>query len=150
MKRIIKLILLTLLATNTQASVETYIGDKDPVPSKSNAKEIVYYDDGAVRSKIPLENGVKQGKGYSYYPDGSKRAERDYIDGKINGIFRAWYNDGTLRGESEMKDDIRHGFFREYHQSGNKKEYVEYVHGEVVYMKLYHDDGSILYEKDYR
>ena len=143
MKHIVKLTVIVLLVTNIQVNAG------ELTSSISKTEEIVNYANGSVRSRIPLENGIRQGMGYSYYPDGSKRAERSYINGKVSGVFRAWYKDGTLRGESEMKDGVRHGFYREYHQSGNKKEYVEYAQGEVIYMKLYHDDSSVLYEKNY-
>jgi len=144
MKYTIKLTLLTLLIVNAQA------GAKKTVSPISKTVEMIYYDDGSIKESVLLKNGIKEGRSYSNYPDGSKKAEIYYVNGKVHGISKGWYNNGNLRGVEVVENGVRQGYRRSYYKSGKKRDVVLYKDGDPVEINMYHEDGSILYKRNYR
>ena len=138
-----------MVSSNT-AKVKKPIDSYDFYLATSKGEIILYYDDNTIKARIPLEKGIKNGKANSYYSDGSKKSERYYVNGKIDGTSKGWYNSGKLKGKEAMKNGVRHGYRESYYESGVKKEVVLYENGEPIDINMYHEDGSVLYSKDYR
>ena len=143
------LLLSVLLAqgcTNTTFNLDDY----DEYIKSTNSEMITYHKDGAIRTRMPFKKGVKDGTAYSYYSDGVKRSALIYKDNKLNGVQRAWHNNGVLKSEEPVKNGVRHGYLKSYYESGAKREVVLYEGGEPIDINMYHEDGSVLYEKNYR
>ena len=145
-----------LLITLTLSTTSFANADKKPVDrydlqlSTLKGEIILYYDNGTIKSRMPLVKGVRNGKANSYHPDGSIRAETYYVNGKINGVSKGWYDSGILRGEEAIKNGVRHGYRKSYYESGAKKEVVLYEDGNPIDIRMYNEDGTVFYSKDYR
>ena len=116
----------------------------------SKGEIILYYDDGTIKARIPLDKSIRSGKANIYYPDGSKKTERYYVDGEVDGTSKAWYKNGNLEGEETTRNGLRHGYKKSYYESGEKKEVVLYEDGNPVVIKMFREDGVVEFEKDYR
>jgi antitoxin component YwqK of YwqJK toxin-antitoxin module len=116
----------------------------------SKGEIILYYDDGTIKARIPLDKSIRSGKANTYYPDGSTKTERYYVDGEVDGTSKAWYKNGNLEGEETIRNGLRHGYKKSYYESGKKKEVVLYEDGNPVVIKMFREDGVVEFEKDYR
>jgi hypothetical protein len=63
-----------------------------------------FYDDGAVKSKVEIKNGIRNGKYKEFYPNGKLKTYGKY---KNNQKHRIWHyydeNEGLLRKEKWQK-----------------------------------------------
>jgi antitoxin component YwqK of YwqJK toxin-antitoxin module len=148
-----KLLLTTILLISTALFANI---DKKPIDRydfhllTSKGEVILYYDDGAIKARIPLNKGIRSGKANTYHPNGSKKTERNYVNNKVDGLSKAWYENGNLESEETIRNGLRHGYKKSYYESGEKKEVVLYEDGSPVVIKMYRKDGAIEFEKDYR
>lgn len=71
-----------------------------------------------VYTKIPVKDGVLEGKGYLYEGD-KKMEEVTYKDGKMNGPVQLYFPNGKVAMQGELKDDVPEGKWEWYDENGN-------------------------------
>jgi antitoxin component YwqK of YwqJK toxin-antitoxin module len=49
---------------------------------EKEVKQVLYYDNGQVKSERNYVDGEKEGKWVEYYENGKVKSERNYVDGK--------------------------------------------------------------------
>lgn len=62
-----------------------------------------FYPNGKLWFRIPIKNGVPNGKAEFWYENGNKKSEIVYAKGVVVGIQRKWSEDG------ELVEEIDHG-----------------------------------------
>lgn len=142
-KRIIVGLLLILSLNVYTETVNKPIDRYDFHLMTSKGEILLYYDNGNLKVKIPLEKGIKSGVANTYYRNGVKKTEREYKDGKVDGLSKFWSEEGVLIGEETVINGLRDGYKKTYYSNGGIKEELLFKEGELLSMKLYLEDGSI-------
>ena len=121
------------------------------------------YDDGALKSRSAVSNGLLHGlsqgwhtngqqqveehfvAGTSYglrtkwHPNGQKLSEVNVVSGKLQGPFRSWHENGEPAEEVELKDGQPDGLSKAYFPSGFLKSQVTLRNGKVADQQFYKD-----------
>ena len=121
------------------------------------------YDDGAVKSRSAVSNGLLQGlsQGWhtngqqqveehfvagtshglrtKWHPNGQKLSEVPVVEGKLSGTFRSWHENGERAEEVELQDGQPGGLSRAWFPSGFQKSQVTLRNGKVVDQKFWKD-----------
>ena len=58
-----------------------------------------FYPNGNLWFRIPIKNGVPDGKAEFWYENGNKKSEQFYANGKMVGIQKKWSEAGELLEE---------------------------------------------------
>jgi antitoxin component YwqK of YwqJK toxin-antitoxin module len=106
------------------------------------AEKVEFHDNGKIKSKGSIVNGLKEGMWLFYFESGKKEKEIYFKDDVEDGLFRRWYEDGTLAIESESKNGISEGIWREYYENGSLKEEALYKNGEYFIQNAWNDQGE--------
>jgi len=148
--RVVILALSALLIQGCNDSDTVNLDDYDEYIKRTNSEMITYYENGAIRTRMPFKKGVKDGEAYSYYSNGVKRSLLIYKNNKLNGVQKTWYDNGILKSEEPVKNGVRHGYRKSYYESGTKKEVVLQEGSKVIDIRMYNKNGTVEFEKDYR
>lgn len=113
---------------------------KDSAPG--NYERLERYIDGAVKSRVQIVNGKKEGLMTDYYPDGKVWGERMfqndlqtgrtvfyfpegqikevqyYIEGKKHGGDTIWYQNGKIQFTVLLENDKKNGYLRKWSPEG--------------------------------
>jgi len=148
--RVVILALSALLIQGCNDSDTVNLDDYDEYIKRTNSEMITYYENGAIRTRMPFKKGVKDGEAYSYYSNGVKRSVLIYKNNELNGVQKTWYDNGILKSEEPVKNGVRYGYRKSYYESGTKKEVVLQEGSKVIDIRMYNKDGAVEFEKDYR
>ena len=148
--RVAILVLSVLLIQGCNDSDTVNLDDYDEYIKRTNSEMITYYENGAIRTRMPFKKGVKDGEAYSYYSNGVKRSLLIYKNNKLNGVQKTWYDNGILKSEEPVKNGVRYGYRKSYYESGTKKEVVLQEGSKVIDIRMYNKNGTVEFEKDYR
>ena len=148
--RVAILVLSVLLIQGCNDSDTVNLDDYDEYIKRTNSEMITYYENGAIRTRMPFKKGVKDGEAYSYYSNGVKRSVLIYKNNELNGVQKTWYDNGILKSEEPVKNGVRHGYRKSYYESGTKKEVVLQEGSKVIDIRMYNKNGTVEFEKDYR
>src|SRR5262245_11783085 len=121
------------------------------------------YEDGALKSRSAVSNGLLHGlsQGWhtngqqqveehfvagtshglrtKWHPNGQKLSEVSIVSGKLQGTFRSWHENGVPAEEVELMDGQPEGLSRAYFPSGFLKSQVMLRNGKVVEQQFYKD-----------
>lgn len=121
------------------------------------------YDDGALKSRSAVSNGLPQGLSEGWHTNGQQQVEEYFhaglshglrskwhengrllskvmiMEGKLEGTFQQWHPDGTLAEQVELKAGVPDGISRAYYPSGFLKSEVHLREGEVLDQEFWKD-----------
>lgn len=78
-----------------------------------------YREDGTLKTKISIEDGIRNGPAVYYYSNGNIRYKLIYKDGKKEGPYESYYLTGELSAKGAYKDDKKTGAWKLYDKEGN-------------------------------
>ena len=100
-----------------------------------------YYDNGQLKSIVPLIDGIKHGTERKYFPTGKIWIERQYVNGIKHGIEKTYWFSGK-----DKQSIIRHEMFWFHGQAhGIEKWYDE--QGNIIIIQYYWYDKAISKEQ---
>jgi hypothetical protein len=136
------------LAKNNRSAIDSIEVIKKPFKDNSNIIEFEipvfkgtnirhgiqkrFYNHGNLYSRIPYNNGLREGIAYTYYP-ALKGAEpavwkaQPYINDTLNGICRRYHKDETLQAEYEYKYGFPAIGLKEFNESGKPTNLPELI-----------------------
>ncbi len=77
---------------------------------------ITYFENGNIKSKVPIRNGMKEGYATVYYPSG-KIAERGiWSKDKQEGLWKFYYETGVVHADVWFNNGVQHGTATYYFQ----------------------------------
>ncbi|MCC7374594.1 MAG: toxin-antitoxin system YwqK family antitoxin [Verrucomicrobiales bacterium] len=121
------------------------------------------YDNGFLKSRSAVTNGLLEGRSEGWYPDGQQQivehfrrgtshgprqkwypngrilSESTIADGRIEGVFQRWHENGVLAERMEMKAGVPDGLSVAFHPSGCRKSEARLRQGEVVEQRYWPD-----------
>jgi len=121
------------------------------------------YDDGTLKSRSSISNGVLHGlsQGWhtngqqqveehyvagvshgmrtKWHPNGRKLSEATIVNGKLQGPFQSWHENGVPAEQVELKDGQPNGLSKSYFPSGSLKSQVTLHNGKVLEQHFYKD-----------
>jgi len=121
------------------------------------------YDDGSVKSRSTVSNGLLEGLSHGWYTNGQQQVEEQFVAGvshglrtkwhsngqklsevnivncKLEGTYRTWHDNGQPAKEVEMKDGQPDGLSKAWFPSGYLKAQVTMRKGEVVTQQFWND-----------
>jgi antitoxin component YwqK of YwqJK toxin-antitoxin module len=119
------------------------------------------YDDGALKSRSAVSNGLLHGLSQGWHTNGQQQVEEHFVagtshglrtkwhsngqklsainivNGNLQGTFRTWHENGERAEEVELKDGQPDGLSRSYFPSGFLKSQVTLQNGKVVEQRLW-------------
>ena len=101
-----------------------------------------------IRAAVPFKDGKPNGKVFAYHPSGNIEIEVNYSNGKRGGLMKTQDDDGNLLREIVYdKGSVLSRI--KYYKSGALNEHLLFDNGKLSSVKLYTEDGTIKYEKNY-
>ena len=121
------------------------------------------YEDGAVKSRSAVSNGLLHGLSQGWHTNGQQQVEENYsagtsdglrikwhpngeklsevmvVTGQLQGTFRSWHENGMPAEEVELKDGQSEGVSRAWYPSGFLKSKVSLREGKVIEQKFWKD-----------
>lgn len=105
-------------------------------------QEVAFYPSGALKFKVRLLNGKREGLGIEYYENGSIFSKSTWQHGKRNGAQTVYYQNGKRQQVSIFENDICVRA-EDYEPEGYVGEITEYDSlGRVVDFYFYQKDGK--------
>jgi len=150
MRLFICILLIVLLYGCKEVKKEYYENGniKSEIPLKGdiiNGTAKHYYDDGSLKQEVSYINGVKTGLSKNYFHDGTLNWECFYENDKHNGLFKEYSSQGVLILESNLKMGQQNGSTKAYYPNGKIKSISEYKNGvQFGEFKEYYSSGKIL------
>lgn len=151
------------------------ISDENYVDDIKNGETILYFPNGAVKSRTKFIEGKEEGIAYEYNEEGIIQTVIEYKYGftkkleKINrkdknglkqGVWKEFYENGIVKLDGRYVDDKKDGYFKEYDKKGSLLSTSKYIKGvlqkdvpelaKVDIRKEYYPDGKIKYIGGYK
>ena len=146
MKPLILTGLLSIILLSCDLKQNSYQTENNPA-DRENIR-IEYYDNGNIRTKIPLRNKLKHGEAIKYYRNGHVQFRINYQDGEKHGTSTQYYKDGKIYQVTEYVEGKIEGMRKKFHANGKLMAEIPYYRDEAcVGTKEYLTDGSP--RKDY-
>ena len=102
------------------------------------------YDDGAVKSRSAVSNGLLHGLSQGWYTNGQEQVEEHFVAGISHGLRTKWHANGQKLSEVEIVNGKLHGTFRSWNENGKPAEEVELRDGQPDGLsKAYFPSGFI-------
>lgn len=113
----------------------------------STTKGIVcYYKNGKVAARIPIENGIFNGKHVLYYPSGQLLREISYVNDYREGPTKYCFENGSVQELSNWKNGSKEGNYTLYFSNGKKAMEGTYLAGKKHGKWLYYNETGKLIE----
>ena len=105
--------------------------------------EIIYHDNGQMKSKGTFKDGIEDGLHTEWYENGQKSEETTYKDGMLMD-WTEWYGNGQKSEEITYKDGELGGLHIEWYENGQKKSEgsCNYARFPLI-RKYWNEDGSV-------
>lgn len=115
-------------------------------PVTTETTEILcYYPNGKISARIPMKNGLYNGKNTTYYPDGSVFVEKMFVNGDFEGSYKSYYQNGKPKEVINYRNDERNGTYEAYFENGQKRKRGQflagYAQGEWL---IYNETGKLV------
>ena len=131
----------------------------------SENQEITRYENGNIRFKCEIKNGLRNGKSYEYYPNGAIKATSNWIAGlqegqridyfengnidrtstwkndELDEEFVIYFENGNIDQKSMWKDGKLDGEFVMYYERGGVKEISYFDKGHIIACEFYDEEG---------
>jgi len=95
----------------------------------SENHEIIKDEDGNVRLKCELKNGIRHGKCYHYYPSGAVQVISNWVEGVKDGESIEYFENGKIKETAMWEDDKLHGELLRYSDNGYIHNIMGFVSG---------------------
>lgn len=134
----------------------------DGTPCECDSMKRMYSDSGKLSQEFPIANGMANGLCRTYYDSGSIFEEFTMVNDELHGIMKTFYRNETLRLENSIKDEpyyLMLAYWETPYENGKKqgieKGYCEngmlayegdWDHGNIVWEKIYHENGRLAVE----
>ncbi len=103
-----------------------------------------FYDDGTLKEKAPLRNGVRQGVAVAYYQNGKVMSEVEYKKGNPDGIVKLYNEQGQLIFDGSQNENGRSGTHLLYDENGKIQMESEEKNNVITgAFRYYKPDGKI-------
>lgn len=121
--------------------------------SCTEAYEKKYYDNGNLKSKVRIQDGVYDGDFTTFYENGNLQSKGEWRGGMGNGFIERYTEEGWLKERSEWLNNLQHGLTELFYEDGSLQYRGVYTRGvEVGEHLLFYKDGRIedrtVYDKD--
>ena len=108
------------------------------------------FDNGQVKSEIPLVNGQKSGSMMIYFPNGQVNEIRSYKDGKMDGTWLTFTEKGSKVAEANYTNGLKNGKWFIWDENGVLRYDMTYKGGQKVGLWIIYDEkGNKLSERNY-
>ncbi len=111
--------------------------------SCSASFEESYYPNGQLEYRVPIINGVRNGKLEKYYSDGQMQYVSNWNNGVKEGEAIAYFRNGVIQIKENYKDGLPHGLVEEYYNAGDLKRKMTYDNGKILEEISYFENNSI-------
>lgn len=109
-----------------------------------------YYENGQVKSEIPLVNGLKSGSMILYFPNGQVNEIRAYKDGKMDGTWLTFTEKGSKVAEANYADGLKNGKWFIWDENGVLRYDMTYQKGQKAGLWIIYDEkGNKVSERNY-
>lgn len=109
---------------------------------------ICWYDNGQMKSKEIRQDETPIGIGNGWYPDGKLKSQMTHQGNNI--FYQDWYHNGVLDREGKVIYSRKEGLWKLYHDNGNIKQEINYkcsmMHGHYI---EYSFEGEKIAEGEY-
>jgi antitoxin component YwqK of YwqJK toxin-antitoxin module len=95
-----------------------------------------HYEDGALRSRSAISNGLLHGLSEGWYTNGQMQVSESFRDGISHGLRAKWSASGAKLSEGHIVEGKFDGPFRKWHENGMLAEQVEFTDGQPVGVSL--------------
>ena len=129
MKRILFILLLTILFIGCGEKVQRYHVDETTSPNY----KLTY-----LKKDMSVVNGIVFDTVYN----GQLIDEDNYKDGKRDGLCKSWYKNGQLKDDGNYKDGKREGLWKSYYENGQLKDEGNFKDGELISQKCWDEKGK--------
>lgn len=105
---------------------------------------VEHYEDGALRSRSALSNGLLHGLSEGWHTNGQLQVTETFREGVSHGLRSKWHPSGSKLSEGQIVDGKFNGVFRKWHENGVLAEQLEFVNGQPAGLSLaYFPSGSL-------
>jgi len=102
---------------------------------EKNGQDIIYHNNGQLRSVDTVAFGVTNGLSKEYYPNGKLKSEYRYLNDNSHGICREFNENGTLKKEMAFDNGENHGPTKYYDKNGKRVKTMLYYYGKLLSVK---------------
>ena len=88
------------------------------------------YDDGAIKSRSVVSNGLLHGLSQGWYTNGQQQVQEHFVAGTSHGVRIKWHPNGQKLSEVSIVNGKLHGTFRRWHENGERAEEVVLSEGQ--------------------
>jgi antitoxin component YwqK of YwqJK toxin-antitoxin module len=101
-----------------------------------------FYDNGKVKSEVPIENDLLNGVGKKYYENGNPQEVVGFKNGEFDGSNKYYYPNGQLWNEIIFKEGKYWKVVSNFTEAGKSRNpgTLSNGNGTVIY---YNEDGTI-------
>lgn len=109
-----------------------------------------FYENGQIKTEIPLINGLKSGSMMIYFQNGQTNEIRSYKDGKMDGTWLTFTEKGSKVAEANYANGIKNGKWFIWDENGILRYDMTYDQGKKVGLWIIFDEkGNKLSERNY-
>ena len=102
-------------------------------------KMIEKYDNGTIKLKCKIKNGIRDGECLEYYPSGNLKSKSFWKDNKLEGKSFDYFENGQVKEMTEYQNGLAHGADLTYSQDGKISEIGQFYRGKAIgYFARYH------------
>lgn len=98
----------------------------------SNGEYVEYYDNGAKKAEMNIEEGKLNGRMLMYHSNGELAEVRYYANNKMDGSWVKYDEKRNKIAEAHYKNGKKDGKWAIYDETGNKKYIINYEDGKRV------------------
>jgi len=109
----------------------------------SKNQEIVKFENGIIRFKCDLKNGIRHGKSNEYFPNGAIKATSNWVAGVQDGHRIDYFETGSIEQTSMWKDGKLEGECVVYFENGGIKEITYNIEGQPWRHEFYDEDSRL-------
>src|SRR6185436_17445988 len=88
------------------------------------------YDDGAMKSRSAVSNGLLHGVSQGWHATGQQQVEEHFVTGTSHGLRTKWHSNGQKLSQVDIVNGKLQGTFRTWHENGERAEEMELKNGQ--------------------
>lgn len=93
----------------------------------------IYNEDGTKSLERNYSKGINEGSSIEYYPNGQKRQKVNFKNGKEEGIAQVFYENGQVQAKFNFSNGVQQGDYFEYSPDGKLLVQYYFENGEASY-----------------
>lgn len=167
-KKGIQLVTVLCLTGGVLALVWWFWGTEDPMPEspvevERSALELVdgrlyregetepfrgklvsYYEDGSLKSRSSVRDGLLDGLSEGWYPDGTQEVREAFREGVSHGTRIRWHANGQMAARARIVEGLLQGLFERWHENGERHQEIEMEQGKAHGLSVaYYPSGYV-------